>query len=148
MKDIKFLTSIGCAFVLGLAFSIPQAIGLGTPAVDMGSNPVFSFGGSAFTGSSGFSRSVVTAPTDKDMRITDLQISACCDNNAYGANVSLVTASGQTLGSWNVNRNTILTTNMESGLLLPAGEELIINGYRNNYSVTVYYTISGQYVRP
>ena len=113
-----------------------------------GVKPRFSFGGSASTGSSGFSRSVVTAPTDKDMRITDLQISACCDNNAYGANVSLVTASGQTLGSWNVNRNTILTTNMESGLLLPAGEELIINGYRNNYSVTVYYTISGQYVRP
>ena len=148
MKNAQFLISVGCAFLLGLALSVPQAVGLGTPSVDMGSNPIFSLGGSASTGSSGFTQSIVTAPSDKDMRITDLQLSACCDSSAYGANVTLTTSSGTILGKWNVNRNTLLATNMESGLLLPAGEELTMSAYRNNYSVTVYYTLSGQYVRP
>ena len=148
MKNLQFMLSLGCAFALGIAFTIPQAIGLGTPSVDMGSNPIFSFSGSGSAASNSFSNTITTAPSDKDMRITDLQISACCDNNAYGANVTLTTGSGTTLGKWNVNRNTILTTEMESGIILPAGEDLIISGSRNNYSVNVYYTISGQYIRP
>ena len=148
MKNLQFILSLGCAFALGLAFTVPQAIGLGTPSVDMGTNPIFSFAGQASTGSNGVTQTITTAPTDKDMRITDIQMSSCCDQNAYGANITLSTSSGTTLGKWNVNRNTLFAANMKSGLILPAGEELIITAYRNNYSVTIFYTISGQYIRP
>ena len=148
MKNLQFMLALGCAFTLGLTFTTSQALGLSTPSIDMGSNPIFSFSGNGHASNNGFSTTITTAPSDKDMRITDLQISACCDNAAYGANVTLSTASGTVLGKWNVNRNTILATEMESGIILPAGEELIISGIRNNYSVNVYYTISGQYVRP
>ena len=148
MTNLKFIVSLCCAFALGFVFTIPQAAGLGTPSVDMGSNPIFSFSGSEYTGNNGFTSTITTAPSDKDMRITDLQISACCDNSAYGANVTMTTGSGTVLGKWNVNRNTMLIADMESGIIVPAGEEVIISANRNNYSVNVYYTISGQYVRP
>jgi|GEM_PF-5258786 len=148
MKNPKFILSIGAAFAFGLAFSIPQASGLGTPSIDMGSNPIFTVSGSEYTGNNGVSSSIATAPSDKDMRITDIQLSACCDSSAYGANITLTTGSGTTLGKWNVNRNTLLSANMESGIIVPAGEELIITAYRNNYGVNIYYTLSGQYVRP
>ena len=148
MNKTYAIISLCCAFGFGLALGIPQAVGLGTPSVDMGSNPIFTLAGSSYAGNTSFSQSLITAPSDKDMRITDIQLSACCDSSAYGANVTLSTASGTILGKWNVNRNTMLVTEMESGIVLPAGEELMIAGSRNNYGVNVYYTLSGQYVRP
>ena len=59
--------------------SIPSALGLNSPAVDLGSNPVFSFG--------------------------------------------------------------------VSGLIVPAGEDLVLTAGKNSNGVNVYYTIAGQYVR-
>jgi len=146
MKNAQFMVALLLAFLLGLSVAVPNAVGLGSPAVMMGSNPVFSFAGSNYTGSSGFTQTLATAPNDMDMRITDVQISSSIDSN--GGNVSLTTSGGASIGRWSVPRDAPIVASMKSGLIVPAGESLIISGARNNSSITIYYTISGQYVNP
>ena len=122
--------------VLGGGLLLQQdALGLGQPAVALGSNPVESFGGSMYLSGNTVSQSITTAPSTSD-------------SYAYGAVTSLETASGTVLGSWTVNRNTPMVATMHSGLILPAGEELVIKGSRNNNSVSLRYTVSGTYVHP
>jgi hypothetical protein len=141
-----FLVSFSFLFTFGLLTH--EANGLGTPSIELGSNPVFNYAGSGYVTSTGFSQLIATAPSSMDMRITDIQLSSCCDNNAYGSNVTLTTSSGTVIGRWSVNRNTSIITSMESGLIVPAGESITLTAQRNNYSVYIYYTFSGQYVRP
>ena len=127
---------------------LPVANGLGTPSVQLGSNPVFNYAGSGYVPGVGFSQVIATAPTNMDMRITDIQLSSCCDGSGYGSNVTLTTSSGTVIGRWSVNRNTSIVISMESGLIVPAGESVTLSAERNNSNVYVYYTFSGQYVRP
>ena len=133
------------AFVWG---TIPTAAGLNSPAVTLGSNPVFSFGGNGYASNVNYSTTLLSENPSLDMRITDIHLSVCCDNYVYGGYVSLSTSGGTTLGQWSLNRDAPVVASMESGLVVPAGEDLVLTAGRNNNGVNVYYTISGQYVRP
>ena len=149
MKNTRrWLVITFVAALVGGIFFQQEALGIGQPAVTLGSNPIISFGGSVYISGNTVSESITTAPSTSDLRITDIQISVCCDNYAYGAVASLETASGTVLGAWTVNRNTPMVATMHSGLILPAGEELLLKGSRNNNSVSLRYTISGAYVQP
>ena len=146
MKKFQLMVVVLLSFLLGLSAAVPQAIGLGSPAVNYGSNPVFSVAGSGYASSGGFTQTIATAPSDMDMRITDVQISA--SNDTYGGNVTLMTSGGVTIGRWSAGRDSPLVASMKSGLIVPAGEDITLSGWRNNSSVTIYYTFSGQYVQP
>lgn len=118
------------------------------PSIDMGSNPIFTFSGQGYASGTAFTQILGTAPSDKDMRITDIHLTSCCDSYAYGSQISLTTTSGAVIGRWSVNRNTPFVASMESGLVVPAGESVTLSATRNNNSVYVYYTFSGVYTRP
>lgn len=146
MKKFQFVVAVLLSFLLGLSFVVPHAVGLGGPAVNYGANPVFSFGGSGYAGSAGFTQIIATAPSDMDMRITDVQISSSFYTE--GGNVSLMTSGGAMIGRWSAGRDSPVIASMKSGLIVPAGEDVSISGWRNSSSVTIYYTFSGQYVHP
>ena len=147
MKKQRFWIVGLVLFCSILLFSIP-ASGLNGPAVSQASNPVFSFGGNSYLSGSEITESFSSSAATMDMRITDIHLSVCCDNYVYGAYVKLSTSSGTDLGQWSLNRNTPIVASMVSGLTVPAGEDLVLTANRNSNGVNLYYTISGQYVRP
>ena len=143
--NIKTLT-IALVGFLGMYTLGSHALALDTPAVDLGSNPVFTLSGQAYASGTPFSSVIATAPSNLDMLITDIQLSSCCATE--GSNVTLTTSSGTIIGRWSVGMNTPFSAAMVSGLLLPAGESLTLSATRNNASNYVYYTFAGQYIRP
>jgi hypothetical protein len=145
MNKPSFSLIISILFILTMM--IQNATALPSPSIDMGSNPIFTLSGQGYAGGT-FSQVIATAPVDKDMRITDIHLTSCCDSYAYGSQITLTTSSGSIIGRWSVNRNTPFVASMESGLVIPAGESITLSATRNNNSVYVYYTFSGIYTRP
>ena len=131
--------------ILALGFlvrSFQPAIALNTSSVSLGSNPLISFAGKG-------NSTLVTVPLDRDLVLTDFDF---CNTNGgnYGHHhIYLKDTSGNVYGQWWLRKSSSafvsLSISKQSGLLIPAGTELIFD---EGGSTNVTYTISGYYVQP
>jgi hypothetical protein len=147
-----FLLLCGAVFVYSLksANAFPQGAN-----VSMGSNPLFSFGGTV----SNNTTTLFTAPSDQIMVVTDILLSMTQDS--CKSTVSFTTTSGLTLGTINLHSKQIDTGGsynraaltgptqtqhaFNSGLPLSIGDTLEIIESGN---CGVGYTVSGYYAQP
>jgi hypothetical protein len=149
---------------LGVAVSSRAAIGYPTGAVSYGANPVVSVGGYVYHGAT---ETVISAPADQDLVITDMVLASTTDarckrvhrsqfNLASGESVaSFITNSAisDTYNGGNSDAGTDGNYHFQSGIRVPAGDALTINvmerwayGYSCGGSASdypVHYTISG-----
>ncbi len=150
----------GLALALGLSIRMPLASGYpGGSSVSLGSNPVFSYGGSVSKGGSG---TVLTAPSDMDMVVTDVSLGMFAPSDHYCKqvlSVQLRRDDGTVLGQYpvlmDIYRHGISsnqTVNMQSGLRVPAGESLTLaveeGAHETCSSGRVDYALSGYYAQP
>lgn len=125
----------------------------------MGTNPVFSQGGSVAKGSSA---TVLTATSDMDMVITDVSLGMFAPSDYYCKqvlSVQLRLGDGSVLGQYPVMMDIYRhggtynqTVNMQSGLRLPAGQslDLAVEEGANESCVDgrIDYTLSGYHAQP
>jgi hypothetical protein len=139
MQTNNFQVSIIALLSLGLGISISSGSAIGYPstgAVSYGANPVFSVGGKIFSGADG---TVVTAPADHDLVITDAVLTSSTGarcKRAHHSNLNL--SSGDLVGGMLTNSSVYDTYgngatsdpgsagayHFESGIRVPAGESL------------------------
>ena len=143
----------GAVFVhsLSSANAFPQG-----PNLSLGSNPVFSFGGTVSNGTS----TLFSAPADQIMVVTDLLLSMNSDHCT--SDVTLSTSSGSSLAAIDLysrvinsshsnnhraayNPATLISHTFASGLPIPTNESLEI---AENGACNVAYTVSGYYAHP
>ena len=124
------------------SFNSANALPQGTN-VNLGSNPVVSFTSSSCSSGD----TVITVPTDQVLIITDVII-----GGSSGEDVQLKTGSGTILAQFkSVNAYSQANFNhfldgrfysLRSGIVVPSGEDLVLQCYNNNL------TVSGYYARP
>ena len=133
------------AIVLALGFlvrSFPPAQAFNGPTVSLGSNPLVSFAGQG-------NSTLLTVPSDRDLVLTDFDFCNTNSSNYGHHNIYLKDVAGNVYGRWWLRKSyselVSLSISKQSGLLIPAGTELIFDEGGSNY---VTYTISGYYVQP
>jgi len=149
---------LGLGLLASQVLSVPDAAGYPAgAAVSYGANPLMSVGGSA-----GSSTLAFTAPSDQQVVVTDVVLTATGYYGSYSpcnSAVTLTTSGGETLGSFQMTSNTtpnaarnFTPTTVQhtfgSGLPVPAGEDLSISASTGSGSCTVRYTLSGYYAQP
>ena len=147
MQTSRFQLGLIATLAIGLGFSLSSSEAIGYPAgpvVSLGSNPVWSVGG-------GFSSTayteVITAPSDREVVITDFLLST---DYSHQEILFLRLASGEVVGKVLVggashNGGGVVSHTLTSGVRVPAGEELQIKTHWGN---TIHYTLSGYYAQP
>ena len=145
MQTSRFQLGLIATLAVGLGFSLSssEAVGYPTgPAVSMGSNPVWSKGGS-------FGSSVTVTATDGDLIITDCTFTST-QGGWWRADFQL--DDGTRLASFRSehlhDRNGFLQ-HFESGLRVPQGSTLTLD-WDAAYGASEYYryTLSGYYAQP
>jgi hypothetical protein len=152
---------------LGLALSPSQATGYPAgAAVSLGTNPVWSAGGSTTSDSAGVT--VISAPADHDLVVTDVVMTptspdTTCEMllnselslSGTGENLSQYNLSLDIYGSSSSANTTIFGVNAHymSGLRIPAGESLLlrVTTFAEGHSCGgkyVMYSISGYTAQP
>ena len=151
MRTPRFQLGLIATLALGLGFSLSSSDAVGYPAgsaVSYGSNPLWAVGGNQFSGPA---FEVITAPTGKDIVVTDLILSYSCTD----CSPTVVLRAGGTVISRTVYRHwrdggNISTVSIpiqhtfSSGLPVTSGQTLTIEV--DSYSVD--YTLSGYYAQP
>ena len=156
------------AVSLGYTLASSQAIGYPAgPAVSTGTNPVVSAGGLVLHESDS---TVLTAPSDQDIIVTDLVLTSYSDltcKRTHHSSLSLssgeVVATFETNSPWairyydyNSDGGDAISHSFASGLRIPAGQSLnLAVSQSNNYgscssssSFGVRYTVSGYQAQP
>ncbi|MAA77789.1 MAG: hypothetical protein CL916_00900 [Deltaproteobacteria bacterium] len=118
----------------------PASASLG-PMVVSGSNPIVSKGGSRTHNAA--EETLFTAPSDQLLIITDIDFTVYYGNS--GCYPTLKTSSGDILGKWFVREDENMVISKSSGLIIPAGESLILSGTCGHSYNNLYYAISGHY---
>jgi hypothetical protein len=141
--------AIGLGAALSYVFSSATAIGYpASSAVSTGSNPVWSKGGEV----DGVTISVMDAPSDQDVVITDVVLSFS-NSNCY-SRVEIRTDTGDILAFFRLRQTdeyyrtsepTSIQHSFNSGLPVPAGQTLVLQEYGG---CDVAYTLSGYYAQP
>lgn len=147
--NFTVVLAIGFGAALSYVFSSATAIGYpASPAVSIGSNPVWSKGGEV----DGVTISVMDAPSDQDVVITDVVLSF--SNNNCSSRVEIRTDTGETLAFFRLRQTdeyyrtsepTSIQHSFNSGLPVPAGQTLVLQEYGG---CDVAYTLSGYYAQP
>ena len=173
MQTSRFQLGLIATLAVGLGFSLSSSDAVGYPsgpAVSFGTNPVFSVGGSV-DGSG--SASIVTAPADQDIVVTDVHLQSYTTDRCRRAHRSFLQIAGgsavahfETSSAYSeggfydpVNSSgSLVNQSFGSGILVPAGETLQIEtaqswqysrsgcGYESNGGVR--YTVSGYHAQP
>jgi hypothetical protein len=142
------ILTTGLAICLGAfgAVAILPTVAIGYPAgsaVSMGSNPIHSWGG-VFT-----SETVLTAPDDQDLVITDVHLSC---NYMCDTRVEMLRTDGETVGMFWVSGgygssydSLAIQQMFSSGLRIPAGQALSLI---SSSGAQVAYTLSGYQAQP
>ena len=146
MQTSRFQLGLIAFLAAGFGHTLSSSDAVGYPAgatISMASNPVWTFGGS-----SSAIVTVVTAPADQDMVLTDLSLSTDYD---YDTAPALMLDDGTELGYWVINgmrasshAGVPVNMSMTSGIRIPQGRSLEFhpNG------TTVRYSFSGYYAQP
>jgi len=133
------------AIIMALGYfmrSFQPAQAFNGPTVSLGSNPLVSFAGKG-------NATLITVPLDRDMVLTDFDFSNTDSGNYGHHTVYLKDPQGNVYGQWWLRKSyselVDMSISKQSGLLIPAGTELVFDEGGSNY---VTYTISGYYVHP
>jgi hypothetical protein len=142
MQTSRFQIGLIAALAVGLGFSLASSSAVGYPAgaaVSMGSNPLWSVGGTPT------STETLTAPADQDMIITDVHF-ANTDGHWLRLEMHL---SGSTVAAFISDGTTDRpSVSLQSGIRVPAGDTLSM-GFAGYHGLsTSRYTVSGYYAQP
>lgn len=141
MQTSRFQLGLIATLSVGLGFSLSssEAIGYPAAAVSMGSNPVWSVGGTPSA------TETLTAPADQDMIITDVHMS---NTDGHWLHLEMFLDGVSIAGFASENSNHRIASPFRSGIRVPAGETLTMHfsGYYGLSSVR--HTISGYYAQP
>ena len=137
---------------LGWWVSLPaQAI---PQSVSVGSNPLLSWAGQLTYSSN---NTAGTAPTGQDVVLTDIILTTASFCGAHGYDVTLTTSSGNLIGQFRLSSQQAsqsghytsnIIASLKSGLLVPAGESLIIATNHAYSDCKLSYTLSGYLAQP
>ncbi len=172
--SLTLALAIGFGGLLAHTLIGPTAIGYPAgPAVSAGTNPVFSTGGEfSFNPDDGTSSTVLTAPADQDLVITDVEFSVSSGHMYCGmrAEVDLY-VDGEQVGAYTPmssmmrfysSETAFLSANnaqqtLSSGIRIPADSSLVVTATRyewggsycsSSYTQSVRYTLSGYQAQP
>ncbi len=169
MQTSRFQTCLLVGLAVGLGMALRSGPAIGYPAgaaVSLGTNPVWSTGGSVVP--DGSASSVITAPADQDLIVTDVVLTPTSPDSIcemlLNSELSLAGA-GDNLAQYNLsldiyggssNGNTTMqgvNAHYISGLRVPAGEtlSLYVATMAEGYSCSgkyVMYSISGYKAQP
>jgi hypothetical protein len=141
MVTSRFQLGLIATLAVGLGFSLASSEAVGYPAgaaVSLGTNPVWSTAG---TVGGSTTITVIEAPADQDVVITDL--SMYCSGAAH---LFLRLDDGTLVGRYRVVDNAgLVNRSLNSGILVPAGRSVQLE---NESSPTVFYNYSGYYAQP
>ncbi len=159
--------SLSLGATLTMVLTSQEAIGYPAGTVSTGVNPVVTGGGSMDMPTSGdATATLVTAPEDQDVIITDLAISGTSDTSSCSERwpVSLRTSTGTNLGEYTAGIGSSndysfpgeLQLHLLSGIRVPAGESLELSTHRNEWggscswsrTATFRWAISGYQAQP
>ncbi len=159
--------SIGLGATLTIALSSRDAIGYPAAAISLGSNPAVAAGGSMSMPTSGAATAtLLTAPADQDVILTDLSISGTSDWTSCSERwpVTLTTSGGVTVGEYTAGIGSTndysfpkeLELHLLTGIRVPAGESLELSTYRDAWGgscswsrvATVRWGISAYHAEP
>jgi hypothetical protein len=169
MQTSRFQLCLLASLAVGLGTTLRSGPAIGYPAgaaVSLGTNPIWSVGGSAV--SDGTVVLVIEAPTDQDLVVTDVVLSPTSPDNVcemFLTSELHLHGSGENLGQYNLsldiyggssNGNTTMhgvNAHYISGLHVPAGETLAlrVTTFAEGYSCDgkyVMYSISGYKAQP
>jgi hypothetical protein len=142
MQTSRFQLGLIATLAVGLGFSLASSHAVGYPAgaaVSMGSNPLWSVGGSPSA------TETLTAPSDQDMIITDVHFSNT-DSGWLRLNMDIA---GATVASFVSDSATDRPQiSLQSGIRVPAGETMFMSFIAYYGLTTVGYTVSGYYAQP
>jgi hypothetical protein len=142
MQTSRFQLGLIATLALGMGFLLASSQAIGYPAgsaVSLGSNPVWSVGGTPSA------TETLTAPADQDMIITDVHYS-----NTDGGDLTLdMQISGTTVGAFISDHwYDRALTSLQSGIRVPAGETMTMT-FSAYYGLDrSRYTLSGYYAQP
>jgi len=166
-----FCLSTALAMVLGAglvaSMSVRDAIGYPAATVSKGQNPIVSVGGSADmpTGDP-VTATVITAPEDQDIIITDINMSGTSDYSGCSERwpVSFTTTGGEIVAAYTSGIGSSndysypdsLNLQLASGLRVPAGEGLVMSAYREAWGgscswsrvATIRWSLAGYAAQP
>ncbi len=154
MHTSNFHIGLVAALAMGLGFTLSSSEAVGYPsgpAVSSGTNPVWSLGGNIDTPGS---VSVLTAPDDSDVVITDVYFTSQCTNCAVRIALDTETERLASYRYWQIQdggstMDSVVSPqpvrqSMSSGIRVPAGESLSLS-ISSHY---IDYTLSGYYAQP
>ena len=144
MQTSRFQLGLIATLAVGLGFSLSSSDAVGYPAgaaVSMGTNPVFAVGGSIAGAYSPTVTSILTAPTDQAIVITDVHLQSYTTDTCRRAHWSILeissggqvahfettSAYGET-GYYEPSNSdgSLVNQSFGSGILVPAGQTLQI----------------------
>jgi hypothetical protein len=141
MQTSRFQLGLIATLAVGLGFSLSSSEAIGYPAgaaVSLGANPLWTVGGNTD------STTVISAPEDQEMVITDLILSV--GYNALGR-ATLTASSGAVLGEFYLQSYNSIERHVRhaftSGIRIPRGESVTLTSESRTY-----YSISGYYAQP
>jgi hypothetical protein len=141
MQTSRFQLGLIAALAVGLGYTLSSSQAVGYPAgaaVSLGTNPVWSTAG---TVSGSTTITVIEAPADQDVVITDL--SMYCNGASH---LFLRLDDGTLVGRYRVVDGAgLVNRSLNSGILVPAGQSVQLE---NESGSTVFYNYSGYYAQP
>ena len=137
---------------LGAALTSNDAIGYPAgPAVSLGSNPIWSSGGTIRnTGLYPSDAFPLSAPVDQDMVVTDIWMFS---SDGEGS-LQFISADGEVLGFFKAfddgsyGGRKPLNVQLKSGIRVPAGETVTVTSPDSHSTASRPYTLSGYYSQP
>ena len=151
MLTSRFQLGLIATLAVGLGFSLSSSEAIGYPAgaaVSMGANPLWAKGGEVDASTD----SVISAPADRDVVVTDLLLTYR-NPNCHPV-VYVRTGAGELLAKFLLYQDqdsdktmqpTTIMHSFNSGLPIPAGGSLEL---QETGSCNVAYTLSGYYAQP
>ncbi len=167
--QVGLTTALSLCLGATLAVTLSSQVASGYPssAISRGTNPVMAAGGSTSMPTSGTATAtLVTAPTDQDIIVTDLAISGTSDWSSCSERwpVSLSTSEGTNVGEYTAGIGSTndysfpkeLELHLVAGIRVPAGESLQLSTYRDEWggscswsrTATIRWAISGYHAQP
>ena len=150
----SLMGAMGALFFMCIGWWASQPAQAIPQSVSVGSNPLLSWAGQLTYSSN---TTAGTAPSGQDVVLTDIILTTASFCGAHGYDVTLTTSSGTRIGQFRMSSlqasqsghyvsNVI--ANLNSGLLVPAGESLNIATTHGYQDCKLNYTLSGYLAQP
>ena len=150
----SIIGAIGALFFICVGWwgsSTAQAV---PQSVSIGSNPLLSWAGQLTYSSNTIAG---TAPSGQDVVLTDIILTTASFCGAHGYDVTLTTSSGTLIGQFRLSSEQAnqsghhisnVIANLQSGLVVPAGESLSMATNHVYQDCKLNYTLSGYLAQP